>query len=59
VVVVMVLVRAWTDLAQIIDRWRALVNVVMKLRVSWNGSNCKTTWRPVSFWRRTASYSWW
>jgi len=34
VVVVLVVVGAWTDLAENSDTWRALVNVVMYLRVS-------------------------
>jgi hypothetical protein len=30
---ILVVVRAWTDLAENSDRWRAIVNVVMNIRV--------------------------
>jgi len=32
----------WIDLAQDKDRWRALVNVIMNLRVPQNSRNCLT-----------------
>ena len=35
------------------DRWRAIVNVVMNLRVPQNVGNFWTSWEPVSFSRRT------
>jgi hypothetical protein len=36
-----------------IDRWRALVNTVMNLRVPYNAGNFLTSFKPVSFSTRT------
>ena len=43
----------WMQLAHKRDRWRAVVNEVMNLRVVQNAGNFLTTCKPVNFSTRT------
>jgi hypothetical protein len=43
----------WIKLAQDRDRWRALVSMVMNLRLLYNAVNVLTSCKPVSFSRGT------
>jgi hypothetical protein len=46
----------WIELAHCRNRWRALVNAVMNLRVLSNAGNFLTSCKLVSFSRRTVLY---
>jgi hypothetical protein len=46
----------WIDLAQDKDRWRAVVKMVMNFMFSLYAGNFLTSWRTVSFSRRTLVY---
>jgi len=43
----------WIDLTQDRDRWRDLLNAVLKLRVAQNSENFLTSWVTIGFSRRT------
>ena len=43
----------WIELSEDRDRSQALVNAVMNIQVSWKGGNFLTSWKQVSFSRRT------
>jgi hypothetical protein len=44
------------ELAQDRDKWWTLVTAEMNLRVPYSAGNFLTSWRPVSFFRRTVLY---
>jgi hypothetical protein len=44
----------WIELAMVRERWRALVNAIMNLRIPQNVGNILTSCKPVSF---SASWS--
>jgi len=43
----------WIELAEDRDRWWALVTAVMNLGVAYSAGNFLTSYKPVSFSRRT------
>jgi hypothetical protein len=43
----------WIDMAQVRDRWRALVKAVMNLRVPFNAENFYTSLKTGSLSRRS------
>jgi hypothetical protein len=45
--------KQWIDLAQDMDRWWAIVNEVINIRVPYDAKRFLTSWRPVSFSGRT------
>ena len=47
----------WIGLAQDRDGWRTLVSAVMNLRIPWNAGNFLTSYKPVSFSRRTLHHT--
>ena len=47
----------WIDLAQERDKWWALVNVVMNLRVPWSAVSFWATWEPVRLSTGTLLYA--
>jgi len=47
----------WIQLAQDRDRWLALVNKVMNLRVQQNPTNFLTSYKPVCFSRMTVLHA--
>jgi len=47
----------WIDLSQVRDRWRAIINAIMKLWIPENVGNFLTRLEPVSFFRRTLLHS--
>lgn len=49
----------WTDLAQDMDKWWAVVNTILNLQLPYHVENVSTTWVTLSYSRTTAQWNEW